>query len=204
MLHLLHKLLELLLQITGATMTGKQIGYIRVSSIDQNSDRQLDNVVLDKTFTEKQSGATVNERPVLLDCIDFIREGDTLHIHSIDRLARNLSDLLDLVKQITGKGVAVKFHKECLEFSANDDDMFKRLMLQVIGACAEFERNMIKARQKEGIAKAKEKGVKFGAAVKLDDDQIKQIKRAIDAGASVTTIAKNYGVSRQTIYRMIK
>ena len=185
-------------------MKGSNVGYIRVSSNGQNTDRQLDGMTLDKVFTEKVSGGSTDKRIELAECIEWVREGDTLHVHDISRLARNLVDLQELVKRINGKGVTVKFHKEGLTFEGGKDNPMNTLMLQIIGAIAQFEKSLINERQAEGIAKALQKGVKFGVDKKLEDNQIKAIKAQIEVGASVTTIAKNYGVSRQTIYRMIK
>jgi len=187
-------------------MTNKiqHVGYKRISSVDQNTARQLDGVELDRIFEDKISGKNITDRAGLAECIKYIRADDTLHVHSMDRLARNLKDLLSLVEQLNKDGVTVQFHKENLKFEPNQSNPFNLMMLSVIGACAEFERNMIKERQKEGIKIALEQGVKFGATQKLDDDQIKAIKSQIEVGASVTTLAKQYDVSRQTIYRMIK
>jgi DNA invertase Pin-like site-specific DNA recombinase len=185
-------------------MAGSNVGYVRVSSTGQNTDRQLDGIQLDEVFTEKVSGGSTEKRIELQRCIAWVREGDTLHIHSIDRLARNLSDLQGIVERLNNKGVTVKFHKECLTFEGGQGNPMNTLMLQVIGAIAEFEKALIKERQREGIDKALQKGVKFGIDKKLDATQIKAIKAQIEAGASVTTLAKTYEVSRQTIYRMIK
>ncbi|MEI6746187.1 MAG: recombinase family protein [Methylococcaceae bacterium] len=177
------------------------IGYIRVSSNNQNTDRQLDGIVLDKTFTEKQSGKSSNDRPQLQECLSWIREGDTLHIHSIDRLARNLVDLQNLVTSITAKGVTLKFHKEGLTFTGDSNNPMNQLLLQMLGAVAEFERNLIKERQAEGIRVAREKGVKFGAKPKLSDEQISELKLLIQAGRKVTEVAKQFGITRPTVYK---
>lgn len=185
-------------------MKGSNVGYVRVSSNGQNTDRQLDGIQLDKMFTEKVSGGSTDKRVELQNCIEWVRDGDTLHVHDISRLARNLADLQDLVKKLNAKGVTVKFHKEGLTFEGGKDNPMNTLMLQIIGAIAQFEKSLINERQAEGIAKALQKGVKFGVDKKLDDDQIKAIKSQIKAGSSVTTLAKQYDVSRQTIYRMIK
>lgn len=180
----------------------QNVGYKRVSSADQNTARQLEGVELNKVFEDKISGKNVADRKELGECLDYVRTGDVLHVHSMDRLARNLKDLLTLVEQLNSKGVTVQFHKENLSFAPDSINPFNVMMLSVIGACAEFERNMIKERQKEGIAVALKNGVKFGAAKKLDDKQAAEIKAQLLAGASVTTLARNYGVSRQTVYRL--
>lgn len=179
------------------------IGYVRVSSVAQNTDRQLDSVVLDKIFTEKVSGSSANNRPALQDCIDYAREGDTLHLHSIDRLARNLADLQALITRINEKGVIVMFHKEGLIFTDDSNNPMNQLMLQMMGAFAEFERSMIKERQREGINKALSKGIKFGAALKFSSLQIEEIKTRRSAGESVIELAKAFDTSRQTIYAML-
>ena len=180
-----------------------QIGYVRVSSNNQNTDRQLDGIKLDKIFTEKQSGKSANDRLELQNCIDYAREGDTLHVHSIDRLARNLADLQVLVERTNAKGITVCFHKENLTFNADSSNPMNKLMFQMLGAFAEFERSIIKERQREGIDKALEKGVKFGAKPKFTNDQIADIKARHVAGISVAVIAKELGTSRQTIYTML-
>ncbi len=126
-------------------MKGQRIGYIRVSSVQQNTDRQLADIPLDKVFEDKVSGKDTN-RPQLKACLGHLREGDTLHVHSIDRLARNLLDLQKLISELVAKGVTVVFHKENMTFS-NDTNPMRALMLQMLGAFAEFESAMIKERQ---------------------------------------------------------
>jgi DNA invertase Pin-like site-specific DNA recombinase len=179
------------------------IGYIRVSTVGQNTDRQLDGVVLDKIFTEKQSGKSASDRQVLQECIEWIRDGDILHVHSIDRLARNLADLQDLINRINSKGVAIMFHKENLTFTADSTNSMSQLMLQLMGAFAEFERNIIKERQAEGIKQALSKGIKFGAEAKFNAPQIAEIKAKRERGDSVIELAKAYAVSRPTIYAVL-
>ena len=182
-------------------MTGKNIGYIRVSSTDQNTARQLEGVTLDKTFTDTCSGKDTH-RPNLASCLDYLREGDTLHIHSIDRLARNLQDLLHLIETLNQRAVTVHFHKEGLTFSGKDDP-FQKLQLQIIGAVAQFERAMIKERQREGIAIAKAAGKYKGRKASLSAEQVGQARHMIDAGQSKTEIARYFGVSRTTLYKTL-
>ena len=177
------------------------VGYIRVSTVDQNTDRQLDGVELAHVYEEKASAATT-KRPVLEECMRFVRKGDTLHVHSIDRLARNLGDLLSILKTLTGTGVAVKFHKERLTFTG-EDNPFQTLQLQIIGAVAQFEREIIKERQREGIAKAQAKGKHCGRKPTLSPEQVQEIKEKVAAGAEKKALAQEYGVSRQTLYRVI-
>lgn len=181
---------------------GKQIGYVRVSSVDQNTDRQLDGLKLDKIFEDKLSGANT-DRPQLQACLEYVREGDTLHCHSIDRLARNLGDLLALVKQLTAKGVCVRFHKESLAFGCGEDNAMNTLMLSLLGAVAAFERSLIRERQAEGIAKARQAGKHLGRARKLSPDQEQEIRRLVAAGEEKKELAARYGVSRQMIYEIL-
>ncbi len=179
---------------------GHNIAYIRVSSYDQNLERQLEDVGIDfnKVFEEKASAKDA-KRPVLKQCMEHLREGDTLYVHSIDRLARNLKDLQNVVDELTGKGVEVRFHRECLTFTGADNPM-QKLMFQMIGAVAEFERALIKERQREGIINAQKKGIKFGASKKLSNAQVQEIKQRADQGEAKASLAKEYGVSRQTLY----
>lgn len=180
-------------------MTGHNVGYIRVSTTDQNTDRQLDGgIILDRTFEEKLSGKD-RQRPQLTECLAYLRQGDALHIHSIDRLARNLLDLQHIIDQLVDRGVTIHFHKENLIFDGSGNAM-QRLMLQMLGAFAEFERSMIRERQREGIKAAKDRGKHLGAPRQLTDDQVAEINNQPDA--SVARLASEYGVSRQTIYNV--
>lgn len=178
---------------------GHKVGYIRVSSFSQNTDRQLDGIALDKIFEEKASAGNA-KRPVLTDCLDYLRFGDELHVHSIDRLARNLMDLQTIIQSLNKKGVSVHFHKEHLTFTGSNDNPMNKLMLQMMGAFAEFERSLIRERQREGISKAKQLGKQIGRKPVLDDKQIEEIKVKIAGGTAKSTLAKEYGISRQTLY----
>ena len=178
---------------------GQQVGYIRVSSIDQNTIRQLDGFSLDKTFTEKMSGKGT-QRPVLQECMTYIRDGDTLHVHSIDRLARNAKDLLNLVEEMIGKGVNLKFHKNNLTFSPDSKDHMAKLQLTMLAAFAEFERELIKERQREGIAIAKAAG-KYNKRRKITDELIAEAKARTERGEPLSRVAKDLKVSRETLYK---
>lgn len=183
----------------------QQVGYIRVSTTIQNTERQLDGLELDKIFTEKKSGKATNERTELKSCIEYLREGDTLNVHSIDRLARNLMDLKNLVTKINAKGSNVHFHKENLIFKGDcESDPMKQLMLNMMGAFAEFERCIILERRREGVAVAHEKGVKFGRKAKVTSEIILEIKAKKAAGAKVTELMEEYGIGRQTVYDALK
>lgn len=176
-----------------------KVGYARVSTVDQNLDRQeLDGA--DKIFSDKISGAT-RERPALDELMQFVRSGDEVIVHSIDRLARDLRDLQDIIQQLNDMGVSVSFIKERLVFSGDADDAFSKLQLQMMGAFAEYERNIIKIRQAEGIAKARERGVYKGRKKRTDDNRIRKMK---SEGHGPTEISETLGVSRMTVYRALK
>lgn len=179
---------------------GVNIGYRRVSTIDQSTARQLLEIDLDRVFEDKISGKST-ERPALQECIAFLRPHDTLHVHSIDRLARNLMDLQNIIKDLTEKGVSIKFHKENLVFSGQDSPM-QKLQLHLMGAFAEFERSLIKERQKEGIAIAKKNGVRFGRPSKMTEEETEEASRRILKGENPKDIAPDFGVSKQTIYQI--
>lgn len=181
---------------------GQNIGYIRVSSVDQNTDRQLDGTELDKIFTDKCSGKDTN-RPQLQLLIDFVREGDTVFVHSMDRLARNLDDLRKLVSNLTSKGVIIKFVKENLVFT-NEANPMSTLLLSVMGAFAEFERALIRERQKEGIAIAKKSG-KYGKRGKrLTTEQIQELRQMAADRYKKIDIARKFGISRDSVYRYLR
>lgn len=182
-------------------ITGHDVGYLRVSSVDQNLERQLEGVSLDERFEDHASGGSTN-RPGWKACLAHLRAGDTLHVHSIDRLARNLNDLLSILTVLLERGVAVRFHKEGLHFTGKDEP-FQRLQLQIIGAVSEFERSMIRERQREGIALAKAKGRYKGRKPALSDEQAQVIRRRIGQGEKVSALAAEYGVSRQTVYSRV-
>ena len=177
------------------------IGYKRVSSQTQSTERQ-DLGELDKVFEEKVSGKTTKDRPALLAMVDYARNGDTVTVHSIDRLARDLRDLQSIISQLNDKGVAISFLSENLTFSAGADDAFAKLQLQMMGAFAEFERNIILKRQAEGIAKAKARGVYKDRkrSTVIDRDQVRNLK---DEGLSTYKIADKMGISRMSVHRIL-
>lgn len=183
-------------------MKGQRIGYIRVSTFDQNPERQLEQINIDKTFIDKASGKNT-ERPALKALLDFVREGDTIVVHSMDRLARNLIDLRYLVQTITHRGIKIEFIKENLIFTGEDMPM-SNLLLSIMGAFAEFERALIRERQKEGIALAKRKGVYKGRKPALTKAQIDEIKIRVSKGDNKSQIARDYSICRDTVYRCLK
>jgi DNA invertase Pin-like site-specific DNA recombinase len=188
--------------LQGQIMKGHNIGYIRVSSGSQNSERQLADIALDATFTDKASGKNT-DRPELAKCLTHLRSGDKLHVHSIDRLARNLKDLQEIVGELKDKGVSIHFHKENLIFDASASSPMQELMFQMLGAFAQFERTLIKERQREGIAAAQARGQKLGAPPKLSLSQVAEIKNLAVIGADKTKIAKQFGISRPTLYKIL-
>ena len=183
-------------------MTGQQIGYRRVSTVDQNLGRQLEGVRADRVFEDKLSGKDRN-RPQLEACMAYCREGDTLVVHSMDRLARNLTDLRQMVEELTRRGVIVRFEKENLTFTG-EKDMMANLLMNMLGAVAEFERDMILERQREGIALAKAACKYKGRRKALAGAQIVELRKRALAGESKTDLAAAYGVSRETIYAYLR
>jgi DNA invertase Pin-like site-specific DNA recombinase len=183
-------------------MSGQRIGYVRVSSVDQNPDRQLEDVQLDRVFIDKVSGKS-KDRPALSECLKFIRSGDTLIIHSMDRLARNLDDLKSMVNTLTADGIKIEFIKEALIFTG-DDSPISKLLLNMMGAFAEFERSLILERQREGIELAKKRGVYKGRKRSLNSEQISKIKELDETGVAKSKIAREFNVSRQTIYSVLE
>jgi len=183
-------------------MAGQRIGYIRVSTLDQQVERQLDGIALDQTFTDKASGKDTN-RPQLELMLRFARRDDTVVVHSMDRLARNLDDLRRIVHTLTGKGVRIAFVKEQLTFTGEDSPMAS-LLLSVMGAFAEFERALIHERQREGIALAKQRGVYKGRKKALSAAAVMQLRTRIAAGISKAKVAREFGISRQTLYQYLQ
>lgn len=184
-------------------MPGADVGYIRVSTVEQNLDRQLDGVHLDKVFEDKVTGST-RVRPGLEACLAYLREGDTLHVHSIDRLARDFMDMYSLVKELTGKGVCVVFHKENMTFDGSSTDPRQNLLFHILGSFAEFERALIRERQKEGLAIARKAGKHMGRPRRLADDDVELLRRERERGVPVARIAKNFGLPRSTVYTYLK
>lgn len=181
---------------------GKTIGYIRVSTVEQNTSRQLEGIPLDKEFTDKCSGKDTN-RPSLQLMLDYVRDGDIVYVHSMDRLARNLKDLRKIVSILAEKKVRIHFVKESLIFNGEDSPM-ANFMLNIMGAFAEFERALIRERQNEGIAIAKKDGKYRGRSKCLTPEQLQEIKRLVADRHKKTEIATRFGISRDTLYRYIR
>lgn len=176
-----------------------KVGYIRVSTVDQNTGRQLNGLEFDKVFEDQCSGKDTN-RPKLQTLLDYVRDGDEVHVHDISRLARNLEDLIQLVKNLNSNGVAVHFHKEHLIFTGEQNPM-QDLMLNVMGAVYEFERSMTLERQREGIAKAKAAGKYSGRQKTVNTESIIDM---LNNGVSYRKTAEILGVSLSTVQRAKK
>lgn len=178
------------------------VGYERVRTADQNTDHQLQGVATDIVFTDKTSGKDTN-RPELERALQYVRTGDVFVIHSMDRLDRNLADLRSIVNQLTSKGVVVKFHKEQPTFTGDDSPM-NTLLLNLLGSVAEFERVLIKERQREGIAVAKPKGRYKGGQPNLSPAQADELRggtQPVRGGA--TKLARKFSLSRASVYNYV-
>lgn len=183
---------------------GQRIGYQRVSTVGQNTERQLEDVQVDQEFIDKASGRDRN-RPQLEAMMKYARKGDRVLVHSLDRLGRNVDDLRAIIEELNGKGVAVEFVTQGLVFdpASKAQASMNKLMLTMLGAVAEFELALNKERQLEGIAIAKAKGnVYKGRKPALTDDQADELTKRLEAGEQVAALAREFGVSRQTVYNV--
>jgi DNA invertase Pin-like site-specific DNA recombinase len=186
-----------------ARRTDKRVGYIRISSVDQNEARQLDGVELDKSFTDKASGKDT-KRPQLQACLEFLREGDLLITHSMDRLARNTEDLLRTVRTLNEKHISVQFIQENLTFSWDKSDPYADLLMTLLGAVAQFERRLIRERQREGIAIAKRNGVYKGRKPNLTPEQAASLRLRAVTEKNKSALAREFSISRVTMYQYLK
>jgi DNA invertase Pin-like site-specific DNA recombinase len=183
-------------------MTGQRIGYKRVSTVDQSTARQLDGIPIDKCYEDKASGKNT-QRPQLQAALEYCREGDTLVVHSMDRLARSLVDLRKIVHDLTTRGVVVEFLKENLRFVCEDSPV-AILLLSLLGAVAEFERALILERQREGIAIAKATGKYKGRRRLLSASRLDELRARVAAGERKTVLARQFGISRETLYSYLR
>ncbi|MGX1859010.1 recombinase family protein [Dietzia sp. NPDC055340] len=184
---------------------GQRVAYVRVSAADQNEARQLEAVgECDRVYIEKQSARSRADRVKLEECIGYLRDGDELVVASMDRLARSLVDLKQIVGEITAKGASVEFVHERATYAAGTQDPRADLMLSLLGAFAEFERAIIRERQAEGIAIAKTKGKYKGRKRVLAPEQIDKARDRIEAGEGPSAIARDLGVGRSTLYRALQ
>ena len=187
----------------------QRVGYIRVSTKDQNPERQLHDLPfeLDKTFIDHFSGKTA-KRPALQEMFDYVRSGDIVYAHDVFRLARSLIDLVTIVQKLNKKGVSVHIVKNNLNFTPNPDDTFDKFQLHVLGAVAELERGIISENQAEGIKLAKKKKGKYkGRSPAITEEKLKELIHTLknkDDSYPFTQIAKDYGVSYMTLIRYRK
>ena len=176
-----------------------KIGYRRVSTVEQKFDRQDLGADIERVFEEQESGGTA-ERKALQEMIAFARSGDEVIVYSIDRLARNLRDLQQIIEELNEKDVTVTFLSERLSFNADSSDAFAKLQLQMLGAFSEYERNIIRKRQAEGIEKAKANGV-YAKSKKINPKKIRQLR---SEGIGATDICHRLSCSRTSIYNALK
>jgi DNA invertase Pin-like site-specific DNA recombinase len=181
---------------------GQVVGYVRVSAFEQNEHRQLEGVKLDRKFLDKASGKDV-KRAQLEALLGYVREGDTIICHSMDRLGRNLDDLRKLVVGLTARGIRVQFVKENLTFTGSDSPT-SNLLLSVMGAFAEFERELLRERQREGIELAKKAGVYRGRKRTLTVQRAAELRRRLAKGEGKAVLAREFGIDRTTVYRYAK
>ena len=175
-----------------------KLGYIRVSTVEQNTARQLSGIELDKIFEDKCSGSN-SDRPALNQLKDYAREGDVVLVHDISRLARNIEDLINLIRFFNDKLVTIQFVKESLIFSHDSSNPMNNLMLTLLGAVYQFEREMILERQKEGIAKAKLAGKYKG---KPNTIERKPVWDLLDQGLSIRKVAKELNISPVSVQKI--
>lgn len=181
------------------------IGYKRVSTQEQTTARQLVGVELERVYEEKASGATKN-RPELERCLDALRAGDTLHVHSVDRLSRSMRDLLDIVDQVLKSGSSLIIYSPRLEFTSQKEDYLQTFQLQLWGIVSQMERAMSRERQREGTAIAKEKGTRSGkpwGKPPLDMSRSSEAIRLLEEGRTISSIASAMKLSRGSIYKLL-
>ena len=189
-------------------MAGKKIAYIRVSSEGQNTsrqDQQIEELCVDKVFTEKVSGKNIQDRPQFQLLLEYAREDDVIYCADLSRWGRSLIDIKTTITDLTKRGVTVTFLKENLTFSGNDDPM-SNLLLGILSSLSEWERAVIKSRQMEGVKIAKEKGIykeRCGRKPKLTEEQIQEVRKRVQAGEKRSDVALAFGVSRQTVYNLV-
>ena len=177
------------------------VAYKRVSTTDQNTDRQLTDtgITFDKEFTDKATGKNT-DRPALAAMLEYVREGDTIHVHSIDRLARSLVDLNKMIIELKKAGVNVRFHKEGLSFSTDNTSAMDELLFNILGSFAQFEVSMIRERQREGIEVAKAAGKYKGKQVDLELHN--KVEIAVGEGLSLRKVAAKVGCSVGTVQKV--
>lgn len=185
-------------------MKGQKVGYVRVSSVEQNTGRQLEGIEVDRIFVDRASGKNT-DRPKFQEMLNYVREGDQVIVHSMDRFARSLKDLVTEVDKLVKRGISIQFVKENITFTAQSTPM-DNLMLQLMGAFAQFEREIILERQKEGIKLASAQGKYKGRVHKLKPEQTEALRQAWKEGKypSKMALGQAFGISRQAVYRYLK
>lgn len=185
---------------------GQTVAYVRVSASDQNLARQLDLVGRagpDRVFDEKQSGASRDGRTALAEMIGYVREGDTVVVASMDRMARSVVDLNQIVKELVAKGVVVAFLKEGISFSPGDNDPYAEFQLNIMASFAQLERAIARERQADGIRAAKARGAYKGRARALNARQVAEARKLLAEGAQKAAVARRLGVDRSRLYRAL-
>ena len=177
------------------------MGYVRVSTFEQNESRQLEGLVVDRVFIDKASGKNI-QRPELEALMKYVREGDMVICHSMDRLGRNLVDLRKTVTEMTSRKIGIHFIKENLTLTGDDSPM-ATLLLNMMGSFAEFEVAWSRERQREGIELAKRDGVYKGRKRLLNSDRAAELTRRLGTGESKAALAREFGLDRTTVYRYI-
>ena len=176
------------------------VGYARVSSIGQSLEVQQSKLShCDKIFKEKRSGTTTANRPELSKCLTYLREGDTLVITKLDRLARSTFHLTQIAEQLKQSGIELVVTDQSIDTSTPTG----KLLFNMLGAIAEFENQIRSERQLDGIAKAKERGVKFGAKAKLSPDQVLEMRQKRAEGVLIKHLMSEYGISKASVYRLL-
>ena len=175
------------------------IGYARVSSVGQSLDVQLDKLQhCDKIFQEKVSSLS-SKCSQLHACLEYVRDGDTLIVTRLDRLARSTLHLCQIAEELQRKGVEL----QVIDQSIDTNDATGRLLFNMLGAIAQFENEIRAERQMDGILKAKARGVQFGPQRKLSDEQLMELKKRRESGELVKDLMADYGISKATLYRYL-
>lgn len=179
--------------------------YVRVSTVEQNTARQLVDIECDHAYIEKVSGKDQN-RPQLTAMMDVVKAGDVINVHEMSRLARNTRDMLEIVAKVLALGASIKFHKENLFYEAGKKaDPMQQLMLTMMSGFAEFERSLILERQREGIAIAKAEGKYKGKQTRFSDEVIADIKKHFsDPETNKAALARKHNITRSYLYKLVK
>ena len=186
-------------------MVGQTVAYVRVSSAEQNLDRQLEAVgECDRIFEDKISGSSRAKRTGLAELMAYVREGDLVKVASMDRLGRDTRDLYAIVDELTDKGCAVQFVSERITVDKSGTSPVDGLMLGILAAFAEFERALIRERQREGISLAKQRGVYRGRKKALSDSRLEELRRRVEAREPKAALAREFGISRATLYEYLR